>query len=77
MIASDLFIRDAAELLDLVGAAGVIPEGEDGAVADGTLEWAHRFAQGTSIYGGTTDIQRNLIAEHVLGLPRHRGVVRR
>jgi alkylation response protein AidB-like acyl-CoA dehydrogenase len=77
VVASDLFIRDAAALVDLVGAAGVIPEGEDGAVAEGTLEWAHRFAQGTSIYGGTTDIQRNLIAEHVLGLPRHRGVVRR
>ena len=77
VIASELFIRDVADLVDLVGAAGVIPEGEDGTVAHGTLEWAHRFAQGTAIYGGTTDIQRNLIAEHVLGLPRHRGVVRR
>ena len=41
------------------------------------VDFAHRFAQGTSIYGGTTDIQRNLIAEHVLGLPRHRAVLRR
>jgi 3-oxocholest-4-en-26-oyl-CoA dehydrogenase alpha subunit len=77
VVASDLFIRDVAELVDLTGAAGLLPEGEPGAVADGRLEWAHRFAQGTSIYGGTTDIQRNLIAEHVLGLPRHRGVIRR
>ncbi len=77
VIASDLFVRDVAELVDMTGPAGVLATGEDGAIAGGFLEWAHRFAQGTSIYGGTTDIQRNLIAEQFLGLPRHRGVVRR
>jgi alkylation response protein AidB-like acyl-CoA dehydrogenase len=77
VVASDVFVRDAADLVELVGPAGLLPEGEDGAVEDGMLEWAHRFAQGTSIYGGTTDIQRNLIAEHFLGLPRHRAVLRR
>jgi alkylation response protein AidB-like acyl-CoA dehydrogenase len=77
VIASDVFIRDVADLVELIGPAALIPEGEDGAVEDGRIEWAHRFAQGTSIYGGTTDIQRNLIAEHVLGLPRHRAVLRR
>ena len=77
MVASDVFVRDAADLVELVGPAALIPEGEDGAVEGGMLEWAHRFAQGTSIYGGTTDIQRNLIAEHFLGLPRHRAVLRR
>ena len=66
----------AADLLDMVGPAGVLPRGEKGAVMDGTFEWIHRFAQGTSIYGGTTDIQRNLIAEQILGLPRHRGALR-
>lgn len=77
VVASDVFIRDVAELVELVGPAALLPEGEDGAVEQGILEWAHRFAQGTSIYGGTTDIQRNLIAEHFLGLPRHRGALRR
>ena len=77
VIASDLFIRDISELVDMTGSAGVLAAGEDGAAARGTLEWALRFAQGTSIYGGTTDIQRNLIAEHFLGLPRHRAVIRR
>ncbi len=77
VVASDVFVRGVAELVELVGPAALIPEGEDGAVEDGVIEWAHRFAQGTSIYGGTTDIQRNLIAEQVLGLPRHRAVLRR
>lgn len=77
VVASDVFIRDVAELVELVGPSALLPEGEDGAVEQGILEWAHRFAQGTSIYGGTTDIQRNLIAEHFLGLPRHRGALRR
>ena len=77
VVASDGFVRAVADLVELVGPAALIPEGEDGAVEDGVIEWAHRFAQGTSIYGGTTDIQRNLIAEHVLGLPRHRAVLRR
>ncbi|MFN8028424.1 MAG: acyl-CoA dehydrogenase family protein, partial [Acidimicrobiia bacterium] len=76
VVSSDVLIRDTADLIDLCGPAGLLPAGEPGSAADGMVEWAHRFAQGTSIYGGTTDIQRNLIAEQFLGLPRHRGVVR-
>ena len=57
VIASDLLIRDTAELIALAGPVGLLTAGEEGAAAGGVLEWAHRFAQGTSIYGGTTDIQ--------------------
>jgi alkylation response protein AidB-like acyl-CoA dehydrogenase len=76
VVASDLLIKDAADLVDLCGPAGLLAEDEMDSAGSGTIEWAHRFAQGTSIYGGTTDIQRNLIAEHVLGLPRHRGALK-
>ncbi len=76
VVASDLLIRDTADLVDLCGAAGLLAAGDPASAGHGTIEWAHRFAQGTSIYGGTTDIQRNLIAEHLLGLPRHRGLLR-
>jgi alkylation response protein AidB-like acyl-CoA dehydrogenase len=74
VVASDRFIRDAADLVDLCGPVGLLADDEG--AGSGTIEWAHRFAQGTSIYGGTTDIQRNLIAEHILGLPRHRGALK-
>ena len=31
------------------------------------------FAQGPSIYGGTDQVQRNIIGERVLGLPKEPG----
>ena len=76
VVASDVLIRDTADLVDLCGASGLLAARDPVSAGQGTIEWAHRFAQGTSIYGGTTDIQRNLIAEHLMGLPRHRGVPR-
>ena len=77
IFASESLIRAAEDVLDLVGTPGLVARDATGAVADGAFEWVHRFAQGTAIYGGTTDIQRNLIAEQYLGLPRHRGALRR
>lgn len=67
---SELFIRNAEELLEMVGAEGLLCHGEPRAVGAGWLEHDHRAAQGTAIYGGTTDVHRNLIAERMLGLPR-------
>lgn len=63
-------IDGCAELLDLLGPEAVIKAGEDGALEDGAVEAAHRFAQGTAIYGGTVEVFKNLVAQHVLGLPR-------
>jgi 3-oxocholest-4-en-26-oyl-CoA dehydrogenase alpha subunit len=69
---SDALLRWASEFLDMVGPSGLIMRGEPGAVLDGRFEWWHRFTQGTAIYGGTTDIFRNMIAQRDLGLPRSR-----
>jgi 3-oxocholest-4-en-26-oyl-CoA dehydrogenase alpha subunit len=72
VIRSEMFIRDAAELVDLVGPEALVAFGESSAIGEGVIEFAHRYAQGTAIYGGTTDIIRNLIAERFLGMPRAR-----
>jgi 3-oxocholest-4-en-26-oyl-CoA dehydrogenase alpha subunit len=70
IVSSEYLIRTARDLLDLVGPAGLLAHGADGAIGGGWLEYAHRFAQGTATYGGTTDVHRNIIAERMLGLPR-------
>ena len=70
VMSSESAIRVGADLIDLVGPRGLLPRGEKGTVEGGWIEYAHRFAQGTATYGGTTDVFRNIIAERVLGLPR-------
>lgn len=70
IVSSERFIRYAEDLISMVGPRGLLPRGEKGAIANGWIEYAHRFAQGTATYGGTTDIHRNIIAERILGLPR-------
>ncbi len=70
VLASDLLVRSASDLLDLVGPAGLVNHGAEGSVLDGLPEDLFRFAPGTAIYGGSTDIARNMLAERFLGLPR-------
>jgi alkylation response protein AidB-like acyl-CoA dehydrogenase len=59
--------RDLGELaMDVRGKAGLVAPG-------GELdEWQHLFlfSRADTIYGGSNEIQRNIIAERVLGLPR-------
>lgn len=63
-------MRDIApDLMDLAGAASVLPVGTEGGAADnGASEYAFRFAPLFGIYGGTLEVFRNMIAQHVLGL---------
>ena len=58
--------RDLGELAMLVrGAAGLTsPDGLD------TWQRLYLFSRADTIYGGSDEIQRNIIAERVLGLPR-------
>jgi alkylation response protein AidB-like acyl-CoA dehydrogenase len=70
VLSAEVFVRAAAVLVDLVGPAALLAHGADGSAADGVPEELWRFAPGTRIYGGTTDIFRNLIAEQYLKLPR-------
>ncbi|WP_409328957.1 acyl-CoA dehydrogenase family protein [Trujillonella humicola] len=64
------YIAGIAELVDMVGPEALLAHGADGALEDGVIDYAHRFAQGTATYGGTTEVFKGMIAQHVLGLPR-------
>jgi 3-oxocholest-4-en-26-oyl-CoA dehydrogenase alpha subunit len=67
---STALIDGAADLIDLMGPEALLTHGTDGAIDDGELDFAHRFAQGTATYGGTLEIFRTIIAHQILGLPR-------
>ncbi|MDX6741499.1 acyl-CoA dehydrogenase family protein [Actinocorallia sp. A-T 12471] len=62
--------RQAAAVLELVGADALRSRGEPSAVRGGGFEYAVRHAKGTTIYAGTSEIQRDIIAQHALSLPR-------
>jgi alkylation response protein AidB-like acyl-CoA dehydrogenase len=64
----DLAIHQAA--LDLLGPLAELTGDAPDAVDDGAWIKGYQFAVAGPIYAGTNEIQRNLIAERVLGLPR-------
>ncbi|MCQ8811887.1 acyl-CoA dehydrogenase family protein, partial [Escherichia coli] len=41
-----------------------------GAAHQGEWPWSYLFARALTIGGGTTQVQRNILAEQVLGWPR-------
>jgi alkylation response protein AidB-like acyl-CoA dehydrogenase len=62
-------MRDISpDLMDLLGTASSLPIGTDGAVDNGAADYVYRFAPLVGIYGGTLEVFRNMIAQHVLGL---------
>lgn len=58
------------DLMDILGAASALPTGTHGAASDGAAEHLYRLSLPLGIYGGTLEVFRNMIAQHVLGLGR-------
>jgi alkylation response protein AidB-like acyl-CoA dehydrogenase len=72
LYSTEALTRCSADLLDLAGADGLRAAEPGDHTGAGILEHAYRHSQVTTIYGGTSEIQRSIIAERGLGLPRSR-----
>jgi len=63
--------RDFGELMvDLLGARAMAPGDGPGGEAGAAMVHSFLNARAETIYGGANEIQRNIVAERVLGLPR-------
>ena len=61
-------LQDLAQ--ELLGSYGQLSKGSPWAVDRGNWHYSFLRSRANSIEGGTTDIQRNILAERVLGLPK-------
>ena len=68
IFSTESFITCSADLIDLSAPASLI-RGKDGL---GIVEMSYRHSTATTIYGGTSEVLRSLVAEKRLGLPRSR-----
>jgi 3-oxochol-4-en-24-oyl-CoA dehydrogenase len=68
LFSSEKFLTDARDLLDLTAPHSLSKR----AGPAGFLNQCYRHAQGTTIYGGTSEVHRSMIAERALELPRTR-----
>jgi alkylation response protein AidB-like acyl-CoA dehydrogenase len=70
LFSSEALERCAQDLCELVGPDALRSYFDPSAPRGGRIEHSLRFSLGTTIYGGTSEVQRNIIASRGLNLPR-------
>jgi alkylation response protein AidB-like acyl-CoA dehydrogenase len=68
LFSTEAFLRDSTDLLDLTAPYSLLKDRH----GLGMIEAAHRHAAATTIYGGTSEVQRSQVAERRLGMARSR-----
>jgi alkylation response protein AidB-like acyl-CoA dehydrogenase len=69
LFSSEKFLSDSADLLNLTAPYSLSKRAGPAAF----LNQCYRHAHGTTIYGGTSEVHRSMVAERLLGMPRSRG----
>ena len=72
VFAAEAYQRISRWCQQMAGPAGLLQFHEQGAAGEGFVEYDARHSPVVTIYGGTTEINRNNIAERHLGLPKSR-----
>ncbi len=67
---SELDQRVKAAAIEILGPQALVEEGDPLAIDDGHWAYEALWSRAASIYAGTSEVQRNIIATRVLGLPR-------
>jgi alkylation response protein AidB-like acyl-CoA dehydrogenase len=67
---SELDQRVKQTAIEILGASGLVQKGDALAVDAGYWAYELLWSRAGTIYAGTSEVQRNIIAQRVLGLPR-------
>jgi 3-oxocholest-4-en-26-oyl-CoA dehydrogenase alpha subunit len=68
----ETYVKWSREVIDLVGPSALVGWDDEDAAGGGTFEYHYRSAVASTIYGGSSEVLRSLIAEQLLALPRSR-----
>ena len=70
LFSSELDVRISRTAMKALGLYGQLRTGSDHAPANGRVESTYLYATTSTVGGGTSEIQRNIIASRGLGMPR-------
>jgi alkylation response protein AidB-like acyl-CoA dehydrogenase len=70
VFSTEALVRASQDMVELVGPDAARSYFEPTAPEQGRFEYLMRFSLGTTIYAGTSEVQRSIIAQRGLGLPR-------
>ncbi|MGE2725372.1 acyl-CoA dehydrogenase family protein [Mycolicibacterium pulveris] len=70
VFSTESLVRASQDMVELVGPDALRGFFEPSAPEQGRFEHLMRFSVGTTIYAGTSEVQRSIIASRGLGLPR-------